>query len=239
MDFDLKIAPIKTSKDKIKQNDLMMKEIILKHPHSAIFNGRTKSGKSVLVCNLLMKPHFYGTYYDNVYIISPTADSPCDDTYADLKNVEFVSDIKESIVQQILDFQKAEIEEKGIDKAPKALLVYDDCQSYSKFLKSGAVVKSFIMNRHFNLSTWLLGQSYTSTPRKLRLQASGIFFFKGSGSEVEKITEEYARPGSGKSEFMEMVDFATKDAYSFLFINNQAPIDTRYRKNLDEIIQFN
>jgi hypothetical protein len=39
--FDLKIQPIKTSKDKIKQNELMKAEVILKHPHSCIFNGST------------------------------------------------------------------------------------------------------------------------------------------------------------------------------------------------------
>jgi hypothetical protein len=173
-------------------------------------------------------------------MISPTANSPCDDTYDDLKDkIEFISDIDDKIVQQILDFQKAQIEELGIEKAPKALIIYDDIQSYATFLKSNAVTKSFIMNRHFNCSTWLCGQAFNITPRKLRLQATGIFFFKGSQSEVERLTEEYCKPNMNKKDFMAMIDFATKEPYHFLFINNQAPIDKRYRRNLDQIINLN
>jgi hypothetical protein len=173
-------------------------------------------------------------------MISPTANSACDDTYDDLKDkIEFISDIDEKIVQQILDFQKNQIDELGIENSPKALIIYDDCQSYVRFLKSNAVTKSFIMNRHFNLSTWLCGQAFNITPRKLRLQATGIFFFKGSQSEVERLTEEYCKPNMNKREFMSMIEFATREPYHFLFINNQASIDERYRKNLNEIINLN
>ena len=58
--MDLKVKPIKTSKDKIKQPELAKKDIIPKLGSSIIFCGRSGSGKTTLLHNLLIDDRVYG-----------------------------------------------------------------------------------------------------------------------------------------------------------------------------------
>jgi hypothetical protein len=63
-------------------------------------------------------------------------------------------------------------------------------------------------------------------------------FFKGSSKEHEVIQEEYCAPNMNKHQMLDLIHTATKDDYSFLFINTFMPFETRYRKNLDQIIEY-
>ena len=73
--MDLSVKPIKTSKDKIKQPDLAIKNIIPKLGSSIIFCGRSGSGKTTLLHNLLIDKRFYGKnkYFKHIFLFSPSA----------------------------------------------------------------------------------------------------------------------------------------------------------------------
>ena len=234
--FDLAIKALPTDKSKIKQRVLMKKKIIPRHPASVIFNGSSGSGKSTLLLNLLTRREFFKNYFDEVYLFSPTGGSDDLFKHAKIPEENIFMDIKEKDLADILKEQRTIIEDKGIEKAPKVLIIFEDIQSNGRFMRSKSFLKSFIANRHYGISTWLCGQSYTKTPRACRLQANNVFYFRGSGSELERISEEYCPPGLGKKEFAELVDKATRDKHSFLHINCHAGFDDRYRKNLDEIL---
>jgi hypothetical protein len=241
--ISLAIEPLPTNKSKIKKTPLMEQGIIPNHPSSVIFSGRSGSGKSTLMMNLLYHKHFYNGYFDKVIVFSPTASKSngSDDLYMNIdyiKEEHIINETKQEYIEMLLDHQKEVIEAKGIDKAPRLLIIMDDIQSHQKFLKSPEVLRCFIMCRHFNTSVWLCGQSWTKTPRACRLQANAVFMFQGSQSEHEKLTEEYCPPACNKKKFFNMIDIATTDPYSFLYINNKLPFKERFRKNLEFVIQY-
>lgn len=239
----LAIKPIDTAKHKIKQNQLMKKNVIPRHPSSCIFNGTSGSGKSTLLCNFLTKKQFFGNYFKkkNIYLISPTGAS--DDLFENLKidDENIIVDIKrdaQAKLKEIMQQQKDAIDSKGIEKAERVLIIFEDIQSNARFMRSSEFLKCFLMNRHYGLSVWLCGQSFKLTPRSCRMQANNIFCFQPNGQEMEVIVESYCPPGVSKHDFEALVHHATADDYSFLHINRRVPFKDRYRKNLSSILRL-
>lgn len=245
----LKIIPYPTNKQSIKQRPFMKANIIPKHSSSVIFNGRSGSGKSNLLINLMTRPEFYGRtkpdnektqYFDIIFLFSPTADGG-DDLVRFLKipPKRIITTMDTKILDNIIQKQKDLIASKGLEKSPKILIIFEDIQSNAgKIMNSPSFLKCFIQARHLNISTFLLGQSWTKTPRACRLQANNIFFFPSSGSEVELLVKEFCPPHTSKKVFQELVEKATGDRYNFLHINMREPPDTRFRRNLDTILKI-
>lgn len=244
----LKIVPFKTSKDKIKQRQIMIDKVIPSHPSSVIINGKSGSGKSNLLVNLLCRPEFYGCspnkhYFDEIFLFSPTAgkmDDLCSHliNYTPLTQENIFNEFDQKKLISVLQEQKSDIEEKGIAKSRKLLILLDDIQADQAFLRSKAILKLFTMNRHYNTSTWLCGQSFTKTPRACRLQANNIFYFAGSQSETQKIIEEFSPPRLTKRDFEDLINEALDDQYNFLHINMRSAWRDRYRKNLDVLLRL-
>jgi len=237
-DFSLDIKPLKTAKNKIKQRPLMENDIIPRHPSSVIFNGSSGSGKSVLLLNMLTRPEFFGGYFDEIHLFSPTGGS--DDLFEVLnlppENIHIT--MKAAELSDILEEQRSKIEAEGVDKVKKMLIIFEDVQGNGRFMRSKSFLKSFIANRHYGISTWLCGQSWTRTPKACRLQANNIFYFAGSGSENELMAREYCPPGMKKRDFEEMLQQGTREKYDFVHINNRAPHKDRYRRKLDTLINW-
>lgn len=245
----LKIIPFPTNKKDIEQRPFMKEDIVPRHSSSVIFNGRSGSGKSNLLINLLSRPEFYGRtkpkdeksqYFDIIFLFSPTADGG-DDLVRFLKIPEkrIFTHPDTKVLDNILKTQKDFIAEKGLDKSPKILIIFEDIQSNNgRIMNSPSFLKCFIQARHLNVSTWLLGQSWTRTPRACRLQANNIFFFPSSGSEVELLVKEFCPPHTDKKQFQKLVEHATKEQYNFLHIQMRQPPEKRFRKNLDTILKI-
>jgi len=246
---DLKIIKFSTDKSLIEVRPYQASYIIPKHPFRLILTGRSGSGKSNLLVNLMKKSIFYGRtdpsdeksgYFDLVFLFSPTAGIG-DDLVAhlDIPSQRIYTDPSTYLARlnHIFETQDALIKSGGIAKSPKILCIFDDIQSATKFMNSDAFTKLFIAGRHSNISIIVAIQSWTRLPRVLRLQASNIMLFPSSNSEVELLADEYTPPGSSKREFMGLVQHATREPYNFLHINNQSP-DNKYRKNLDIVLSF-
>ena len=244
----LSIVPFKTNKAQIEQRETMKQGIIPHHPSSTIFNGASGSGKSNLLVNLLTRPEFYGKrngkhYFDKIHMFSPTAgemDDLCQHLidHCGLETSDIHNEFDQKLLLSILDDQQKAIKKKGIHKSPKTLLLLDDIQSDKKFLASKAIKRLFLMNRHYNTSTWLCGQSFNLTPRACRLQANNLFLFPMGGSEKKVLIDEFSPPGLTKKEFEELVDHATSEQYQFLHVAKKQPPATRFRKNLDTILEY-
>lgn len=236
--FDIK--PLKTLKDKIKQPPAAESDIVPRVTSAVLFVGATGSGKSTVLVNMLTRKELLGKAFDRTFLVSPTAKT--DDVQKHLKvpDDDIIDDLTEApdVLSQIMDSQRALIEEKGADKAPLYALIYDDVVGDRDLMKHENFVKTFIACRHYNLTTFLCSQSYTAVPRRVRLQAMNIIYFKGSNSEAELLAEEYAPPGLNKKATLALIDFATDDKYSFLHINKRVPFEERYRRNLNQIIHY-
>lgn len=236
MSFDLSIKELSTDKSKIPQRVLMEKNIIPRHPSSVLFNGSSGSGKSTLLINLLTRKEFLGGYFSQIYLFSPTGIT--DDLFKHLKikKSNIFMDMNPKDLEKIMNKQEEIIKDKGIDGAPRILVIFEDVQGNALFMKSKPFLRSFIANRHFGMSTWLCGQSFTKTPRACRMQANNIFYFRGGGSEKEMMIKEFCPAGLSNKEFKDMIDYTTKKKYSFMHINMRCPQDDRYRQNLDTIL---
>ena len=231
---DLEIKVIPTSKHNIKQLPLAEQGFLPKHPFRMINCGRSGSGKTMLVLNLIKR--FFGNYYD-YYIISPTA-GQLDDSYEVLNLPEerfFHPEVGVDVLERMFEIQEEKIDTEGIENVKPVLMVFDDTVSYP-VTKEPAFIKAFIMARHYGISLILNTQSWNRlVPRPVRLQASHVCLFASPLSEVEVFTNEYCAPGYSKRKFIKDVYTPATEGYSFLYVDTTLPLNHpagKYRKGL-------
>ena len=239
---EFSIDKIETAKHKIPLRSVMKKGILPRFPFSIMFSGRSGSGKSNLLMNLLTRKEMYGGYFHYIVVYSPTA-GKYDDMYASLKlpDENFVPDFSKEGLEALIEQRKKLIDKKGIEwvgKHSRVLIILDDIIANRQFLESQTALTLFALLRHYLVSVVVLMQSYTKLPRALRLNCNGLFVFPASQSEVEVLKDEICPAGIKKKEFENVIDYATRDDYSFLYINNHAKRGERIRKNLTEIINL-
>lgn len=243
MDLSIKLVP--TEKDSIQHPHLASHPlgIIPKLNSSLLLVGKSGSGKSTLLANLVADPRFYGgkKSFDLMFLISPTG--LADDVQKALKIPEsqvFTDLMGEGIpaLARIHAHQEDEIKKYGAGKAKKILVIFDDCVGDTKFMREKSFVQSFIACRHYNCTTILCSQHFTRIPRVCRLQANYLAFFQVSNSEAELLAEEFAPPRMKKKAFLQLVDDAMSEKHSFLGINMKQPWESRFRRNLDEVINL-
>ena len=243
---ELMMKPLATSKSRIKINPYMEADIIPRHPASILFCGKSGSGKTMTLVNMLKDRNMYGGYFDIIFLFSETASFGGDDIYKkhlgrELPSKRMFQPDKEGLkkINKIVELQKDIIEKQGIEKSPKILIIFDDVAHAKELLKSQEYLLLHIANRHLNISTFSLVQSYTKMPRACRCQVSAIMFFHGcTGTEKERLSEEHTPAGFNHKRFLPIIDHAIADKYSFLFINKFAPNKIRHRKGLHEILEL-
>jgi Poxvirus A32 protein len=247
---DLDIFQVETSKDKIEQPDLAADErkIIPPLGSSVIISGKSGSGKSTLLQNLLSDPRFYGKsekkprgWFSKIFLFAPTGAS--DDILKSLgiEEKHVWTDLNEApdFLKVIQDSQAKKL--KGGGKAGEVeqyAVIFEDCIGETTFMNSPEFKKSFYMVRHLNTTTFICTQHFNRVPKVCRLQASFIFFFAGSANEVEIITDMFAPPLYNKKEFINLVNEATKEEFSFLTICMKVGWKYRFRRNLNEFFHL-
>ena len=242
MDKDYEIKPVATSKDQIKHPLLAEQGVIPKLNTSTILVGKSGSGKSVLLHNLLTRSEFFDKYkyFDKIFIISPTAE--CDDIQKalDLPPSCVFTDLEEAAtaLEKIEKFQGEEIKKKGSAKAGKFCIVFDDVIGNPKLMNHRVFTDAFIKARHFNFTVFLCSQHSKKLPKVCRLQASYLCFFAVSNTEAETMAEEFAPPRFKKEDFMRLINDTLAEPYSFLTINMKHPWATRFRKGLARTINL-
>jgi hypothetical protein len=244
--IDLSIRAIKTKKAHIKQCSAAKAGCIPKHPFRMLLTGASGSGKSTFLINLidrLYKDVGGRKYFDDIYAIGPTV--KFDDLYETLglDDKHLIEEPTVEFLEKIFHDQKAAIKSKGIDKAKKILIIYEDIIGHKKFMNSKEFLKSFVMSRHFNVSVMVCSQSYTKVPRPCRLQCTQIAFFPSKKSEMDLICDEYCPPKMTKKEFQEIVDHATtpvdEEDHPFLYIDMNERPKKRFRKTLKTRLVLN
>ncbi len=203
----------------------------------SIFIGNSGSGKSTLVANLLSRKDMLGRAFDRRILISPTAKTDDIQKHLKFEEDDIIDDLEKApaFLRELEESQREAIQQSGADRAPLVLVLFDDVVSDNRLMKSKEFIDSFILSRHFNFTTFLCSQSYNMIPRKARLQAKNIFFFSSAMSETDVLVDDRAPPGYTKKEARKLVEDATADDFSFLHINMEAGLKTRYRKNLNEV----
>ena len=89
---------------------------------------------------------------------------------------------------------------------------------------------------------WCAVHKYTGLILVCRLQCAYVIFFNAPDSEIKALCEDHCAAGKSKKEMYEIVNYATKKSKDspkpFLFINNCAEHEDRYRRNFNEIIEL-
>lgn len=218
MTKELNIYPVKIefSEDEKKE---MKKWSVLPNvlPHDnfiMLLMAPPRSGKSVLIMNLIYNDIFnYKKIFDKIIFISPTLMNDKtlkhiveDDDVMKIHEYEDIHNI-DGIIKGIIDDQKEHKEH--------TLIILDDMVGMlgnnNKELNTLAT-----RYRHFNISMIISSQNYKSYGVLLRNCASHWVFFKTNMlKEQNKIMEDM----NSYPNFKKYYDEATKERYSFLFID--------------------
>ncbi len=221
-----------------------------------IISGMKGSGKSTLALNLLKKKSSpYYKYYDNIFLISPTAnrDSKFDKLVDELKNEDkFYNELNDEVINDIMerlnnfnDEYKEALEEEEEEpkkrknkkqtmrREPANLLILDDCiHALPKANSSSALSKLWTTSRHHKLSIWVMVQKYNKLPPLLRTQADLLSLFcTNNRQEIDTIISDL---NIDNDRFNKLFNFVCKSPSDFLHISlfNGQP---RFYKKFDRI----
>jgi hypothetical protein len=237
-----KIDSIPTDKSKTPLKKCMKDNVLPKFPFSFMISGRSGSGKTNVLLNLLTKEQFYKSYFHYTVVYSPTA-GKYDDSYKvlNLPEENFKNDFSPDDLNDLIESRKNLIDMKGIEwvvKNSRVLIILDDVIANRDFLNSPEALKMFALLRHYQVAIIVLMQSYNKLPRALRINANATIVFPSTQSEIEVLLDEITPAGLTKKEFSKVIEHCTSGRYDFLYINNHADPDKRIRKNLDEVVDI-
>lgn len=238
--YDIEV--METDKSKIAQRQAAKDGIMPRFPFSMMISGRSGSGKTNLLMNIMTRPELYGKFFHYIIVFSPTAGST-DDMYKQLKipAENFIRELDPESLKNLIENRKRLIEEKGIEwvaKHARMCLIMDDVIAERHFLESPDALRMFALLRHYLCCVIVLMQSYNKLPRAARLSANAIAVFPASQSEVSVLVDEITPAGLTKREFEAVIEHATSEPYNFLYINNHAKKGQQIRHNLDDVIDL-
>ena len=188
-------------------------------PMGCLIVGRSNSGKTQAMVNIMTNDNLLGDYFDIVYLFTDA--KPDKELIADLKLEKkyIISDFDEEKVKEVMDKAERTIQEKGFNQSPKIMMLFDDILSNQKFLKSKTATRLATANRHFNISYIFCTQYYKKLPPVIRTNARYYMIFPSSMSELEKISDELCPARMSKKQFIKYLQHATSKKYSFMSIN--------------------
>lgn len=247
--FNIEYIP--ASKNDIPQRPAMKESIIPKHPFVCLVNGAIGSGKTNMLCNMLLNPAMYGRdktgrpYWDSIFVFTNSHDEILeklmDDGIIPKTNVKHVPD--EGDLKKVLKMQKENVKASNGDfsRVPRLFFIFDDIID-SDLIKSSSFKTLCIRNRHMNASVFCLGQYFNAWPKQMRMQATNLMIFSGNLAERELITDVFCPSNMNKKDFNDVVAFAwqpeEKNKFPFLHICRKEPIDKRFRKSLINVIDL-
>lgn len=230
--YEIKVK--KTNKDALEQPQSVELDIFPKLPAGILVIGRSGSGKTQAIVNLMTNDALLGDYFDIVYLFTDA--KPDRELIKDLKLEKkyIITDFDEKKVSEIMDKAERTIEQKGFKNSPKIMFLFDDILSNAKFLRSKAAVKLATANRHFNISYIFASQYFKKLPPVLRSNSRYYIIFPSSQAETIKMAEELTPPRMDNKKFIKYLDHATKEKYSFLTINtdSQEPLRRKFENIL-------
>jgi hypothetical protein len=140
---------------------------------------------------------------------------------------DFNDDIMKEIMEKINDYRN-NWKKKG---KPRILFIGDDIMTLlpSGTQKKKATWNKFVVShRHLGTSIVILGQRFMSVPSLFRSQIDMVSYFEQSNKNENKLfCDSYDIPE-------DILEYATKDAYSFLTVSFMKS-KPKYYKMFDEI----
>jgi hypothetical protein len=190
-----------------------------------IMSGKKGSGKSNLILNVLKrKGSPYKKFYDNIFLISPTAgkDEKFKKFISELeKEGKYYDTLDETIIDAVLAQVKKfndEFDEKKEKRKPENLLILDDCiHLMPKSTTTSNINQLFTTSRHNRLSVWVATQKYNKINPLIRANADLISFFRSDNrKEITTLIDDI---NVDKPLFEKIYEFCTEEPNSFMHIS--------------------
>ena len=197
-------------------------------PCIMILVAPTKSGKTSLLTNLLLRDDFFKDVHDNVTIMSNTIDS--DETGRFLKQAcDCYVGYDDGILGGIINQQK----QFDVDDRPFIGLVFDDILGSVK--RSSYLNSLVTRSRHYGVGLLAISvQSFKALGPTIRNNCNAFICMNLQNmSELEKISLEYNGMFGGDKNFRKIYAKATEQPYDFLFLDLQ-PNKARAFRNFEE-----
>ena len=233
-----KVKIQKTNKDELYQPRCSEIGILPKLPFGMALIGKSGSGKTQCMIHMLTDKYLLKDTFDYIYLFVGVKPDDQMIKALNLPKENIKINFVEEDVKTLCDKMEKTVEKQGFKKTPSVLFIFDDFLNKKKFIKSDTMTKLCTANRHMNISYMLLSQYYKKLSPVIRTNVSCILFFPASLCEVIKLAEEQCPPHMSKTKFIEVVQYATKDPYQFLSINNHAKPDEKLRKGFDKLLQI-
>jgi hypothetical protein len=216
------VKAVKSGRDGIHKTKAQI-EYTMPPPGSMIIVGRSGSGKSTIVHNLLSRKDMLRGYFDRIYLFCL---APCNiiTKVPGMRPEDVFSDDDPQRLRDIYDFQRSRVTAVGIKKAKHLLFIMDDIVQSRHFMNSQVLRDLFFTGTHSKCSVWILSQSYMAPPRALRINTYSMIICHGlTGTELDRFCAEYQSAYLAKDTFRRMVEICLTAPYSFMFINNTIP----------------
>lgn len=271
-------------------------KVLPQHEYSMLIVAPKGSGKTNLICNLLLN-HYKG-YFHRILVCSPTVEN--DEKWDVVKKTTGIlaenKVLKEILGEKLKRGQKehpqvvhkseghaneyVRLEAKGenkfdgkipegdffedLDEVPKRLhhqrqmmsklremgygdkckylvdrvLVIEDDQAglYKSTANNNPQANLTFKHRHYGASLIKVTQQYKAIPKGIRTNMNALACFEiPNQSELESIYEEW--PMYMKREpWMQLFEYATREPFAFIYMNNHFPKGQRVYKNFEKLL---
>tara|TARA_R100000789_G_scaffold99989_2_gene108259 strand:- start:59 stop:751 length:693 start_codon:yes stop_codon:yes gene_type:complete len=223
----LEIYPVNIKNHKCDKKLKHIPTELPKPPFLLIIQAPVRLGKSCLIMNLIYR--WYKKVFDEIIFVSPTVknDKTLKVLYKDDDIIKIDEDLDNGAIDDIIDNLIEEQNDLDDDEREHKLLVLDDCLGFLK-QKLAYLCSRF---RHYKISICISSQSFRSIPLICRVNSSAYILFRTHNKkELSKLDEEFS---GNFPNFLELYEKATKEKYSFLYLDNENIIA---RKNFNEIL---
>ena len=192
----------------------------------------TKSGKSVLLNNLILRDDFYKDVHDNITIMSNTIEQ--DETSRFLRKAcDCYTGYDDNVLAGIVQQQKAFDD----DERPFIGLIFDDILGSVK--RSSYLNHLVTRSRHYGIGLLAISvQSFKAVGPTIRNNTNAFICMNLQNmSELSKISDEYSGMFGGDDNFRKIYAKATEQRYNFLYLdlqNNPARAFRNFEEQLAE-----
>jgi hypothetical protein len=207
-----------------------------------LFIGAKGSGKTTLMINLLKSKDAFKGWFDNIFIVSPTAgkDKKLDNLIEELsEDDKYYKECSDENIEEIMSKLRAYNEEFDYEeekRQPHNLVILDDCaHALAKSTARSPLNELITTCRHLKASVWIMSQQFHKINPLIRANADIMSIFKTNNKKEYKAFEDDFN--IDPDTFKKVYDFAvnTGGNNSFLHIKFSGGQPKFYRK-FDEII---
>lgn len=239
--FDLSIGKLPTPNSTVSKVSKYAEQFLLPNssgPSRVIFNGPSKSGKTNYALTLLTDPRFMLGFFDTVIVYCPSHGLQSDYDHlqkAYPKEDLEIKDFDPRTVQNDWDQAQKIVKvcKKNKWSYPQTLMLFDDLINTPGFDKVAATLNT--KARHSCISVWVISQGLMSLTRLMRIQASNIFAFSPTESEIERLAIECTNAIANEKQVHKMITQSTRKRFEPFHFNRDAPAHLQYRQGLTNV----